>query len=73
MVIDAGFVKMIPTKPMVVETFSEYPPLRRFTVRDMKQTVAICVIKNEEKDDPSGAKIILIVQLDKPFIKLEQH
>jgi elongation factor 1-alpha len=24
---DAGFVKMIPTKPMVVETFSEYPPL----------------------------------------------
>ncbi|GJN12649.1 hypothetical protein PR202_ga30944 [Eleusine coracana subsp. coracana] len=26
---DAGFVKMIPTKPIVVETFSEYPPLGR--------------------------------------------
>ncbi|KAL9374067.1 hypothetical protein Peur_033687 [Populus x canadensis] len=27
---DAGFVKMIPTKPMVVETFSTYPPLGRW-------------------------------------------
>ncbi|KAJ0809128.1 putative protein-synthesizing GTPase [Helianthus annuus] len=24
---DAGMIKMIPTKSMVVETFSEYPPL----------------------------------------------
>ena len=27
---DAGFVKMIPTKPMVVETFSEYSPTWSF-------------------------------------------
>ncbi|GJN03300.1 hypothetical protein PR202_ga20730 [Eleusine coracana subsp. coracana] len=33
---DAGMVKMIPTKPMVVEIFSEYPPLGRFTVGDMR-------------------------------------
>ncbi|KAG6417619.1 hypothetical protein SASPL_119803 [Salvia splendens] len=33
---DAGFVKMLPTKPMVVETFSEYQPLGRFAVRDMR-------------------------------------
>ncbi|KAK4441156.1 Elongation factor 1-alpha [Sesamum alatum] len=54
---DAGFVKMIPTKPMVVETFSAYPPLGRFAVRDMRQTVAVGVIKSVEKKDPSGAKV----------------
>ncbi|RHN81526.1 putative protein-synthesizing GTPase [Medicago truncatula] len=41
---DAGIIKMIPTKPMVVETFSEYPPLGRFTIRDKRQTVAVGVI-----------------------------
>ncbi|KAL7153812.1 hypothetical protein ABFS83_04G193400 [Erythranthe nasuta] len=54
---DAGMVNMIPTKPMVVETFSEYPPLGRFAVRDMRQTVAVGVIKSVEKKDPSGAKV----------------
>jgi len=33
---DAAIVKMIPSKPMVVEAFSEFPPLGRFAVRDMK-------------------------------------
>ncbi|MCL7051968.1 hypothetical protein MKW94_028009 [Papaver nudicaule] len=53
---DAGTVKMLPTKPMVVETFSQYPPLGRFAVRDMRQTVAVGVIKEVEKP-PTGIKI----------------
>lgn len=44
---DAAIVKMIPTKPMCVEAFSDYPPLGRFAVRDMRQTVAVGVIKGE--------------------------
>lgn len=42
---DACLVVMKPTKPMCVETFTEFPPLGRFAVRDMKQTVAVGVIK----------------------------
>merc|ERR1719391_714653 len=38
---DAAMVDLIPSKPMCVESFSEYPPLGRFAVRDMKQTVAV--------------------------------
>jgi elongation factor 1-alpha len=48
---DAAIVKMIPSKPMVVESFQEFPPLGRFAVRDMKQTVAVGVIKEVEKKD----------------------
>ncbi|PHU15874.1 Elongation factor 1-alpha [Capsicum chinense] len=42
---DAGMVKMIPAKPMVVGTFSKYPPLGRFAVRDMHQTAAVGIIR----------------------------
>jgi len=37
---------------MCVEVFSEYPPLGRFAVRDMKQTVAVGVIKGVERKAP---------------------
>ena len=46
---DAGIVKMVPSKPMVVEQFSKFAPLGRFAVRDMKQTVAVGVIKETVK------------------------
>jgi elongation factor 1-alpha len=36
---------MKPTKPFCCEAFSEYPPLGRFAVRDMKITVAVGIIK----------------------------
>jgi len=42
---EAAIVKLIPSKPMCVEKFSEYAPLGRFAVRDMRQTVAVGVIK----------------------------
>merc|ERR1719197_1344860 len=42
---DAAMVRMIPTKPLCVESFTESPPLGRFAVRDMRQTVAVGVIK----------------------------
>jgi len=51
---DAAIVKMIPSKPMVVEAFSEFPPLGRFAVRDMKQTVAVGVIKETAKKAAKG-------------------
>lgn len=46
---DCAMVTLTPTKPMCVEVFSEYPPLGRFAVRDMKQTVAVGVIKSVNK------------------------
>jgi elongation factor 1-alpha len=42
---DAAIVHAIPSKPLCVETFQEFPPLGRFAVRDMKKTVAVGVIK----------------------------
>ncbi|XP_069372103.1 elongation factor 1-alpha-like [Paralichthys olivaceus] len=54
---DAAIVLMVPSKPMVVEAFSDYAPLGRFAVRDMKQTVAVGVIKSVEKKVPTSAKI----------------
>jgi len=46
---DAAMVRLIPSKPMCVENFAEYPPLGRFAVRDMRQTVAVGVIKEVTK------------------------
>mmetsp|Transcript_27003 Transcript_27003/g.55540 ORF Transcript_27003/g.55540 Transcript_27003/m.55540 type:complete len:444 (-) Transcript_27003:296-1627(-) len=56
---DACIAILEPTKPMCVEAFTDYPPLGRFAVRDMRQTVAVGVIKavdKTQKDDGKGAK-----------------
>ena len=53
---DAAIVKMIPQKPMCVESFSDFPPLGRFAVRDMRQTVAVGVVKNVVKTEGSAGK-----------------
>jgi elongation factor 1-alpha len=53
---DACMVTMEPTKPMVVESFADYAPLGRFAVRDMRQTVAVGVIKSVIKKEDSKGK-----------------
>jgi elongation factor 1-alpha len=51
---DAAMVRMVPSKPMCVESFTEYPPLGRFAVRDMRQTVAVGVVKGVNKRDANA-------------------
>ena len=53
---DAAMIELIPQKKMVVETFSAYPPLGRFAVRDMKQTVAVGVIKETTRKVAAAGK-----------------
>merc|ERR1719495_2888557 len=52
---DAAIVELHPSKPMCVEAFSDFPPLGRFAVRDMRQTVAVGVIKSMTPKDVSGS------------------
>jgi len=51
---DAAIVELVPSKPMCVEAFSDFPPLGRFAVRDMRQTVAVGVIKSTTAKEVSG-------------------
>jgi elongation factor 1-alpha len=53
---DSALIILTPTKPMCVESFAEYPPLGRFAVRDMKQTVAVGVVKVANKKTAVAAK-----------------
>ncbi|CAK7317228.1 Elongation factor 1-alpha 1 [Vulpes lagopus] len=54
---DAAIVDMFPGKPMCVESFSDYPPLGRFAVRDMRQMVAVGVIKAVDKKAAGAGKV----------------
>ncbi len=48
---DAAIVKLVPTRPMVIEPSKKIPHLGRFAIRDMGQTVAagICLDVEEAK------------------------
>jgi len=59
---DSAIVKLVPSKPMCVEAYSEYAPLGRFAVRDMRSTVAVGIIKSVDKTEKvakgaPGAKV----------------
>merc|ERR1712200_152782 len=51
---DAGIVRLVPSKSMCVEPFVDFPPLGRFAVRDMRQTVAVGVIKATTPKEEKG-------------------
>jgi len=51
---DAAIVVLTPSKPMCVEPFADFPPLGRFAVRDMRQTVAVGVIKSVQVKEIAG-------------------
>ena len=62
---DAAMIEVVPTKPLCLESFTEFPPLGRFAVRDMKKTVAVGVVKNVTREQPTAAK--------KPFGSTFKH
>jgi len=41
---DVAIVRIKPLKAVVIEKFSDFPPLGRFAIRDMGQTVAAGVV-----------------------------
>jgi elongation factor 1-alpha len=49
---DAAVVRMEPLHPISVETYTEFPELGRFAVRDMGTTVAAGVVKEITKKGP---------------------
>lgn len=49
---DAALVKLEPARPLSCEPFNVYPPLGRFAMRDMRQTIAIGVVKSTTKVEP---------------------
>jgi len=51
---DAAMINLVPSKPMCVEAFADYQPLGRFAVRDMRQTVAVGIIKSVDKSTEAG-------------------
>jgi len=42
---DGGMVRFKPIRPMVIETFKDFPQLGRFAVRDMGRTVAVGIVR----------------------------
>ena len=59
---DAAIVDIIPCKPRCIESFSEYPLFGHFAVRDMRQTVAVGVIKAVDKKAAGADKVTKYAQ-----------
>jgi len=48
---DVAVLRIQPLKPIVIEKFQEFPPLGRFAIRDMGQTVAAGVVLEVKKKE----------------------
>lgn len=46
---DAAVIKVVPTRPVVVEEYKKFPQLGRFAIRDMGQTVAAGIVLSVTK------------------------
>jgi len=42
---DSAIVRIQPLRPLVIETFKEYPELGRYALRDMGATVAAGIVR----------------------------
>lgn len=49
---DAAIVRIEPLQPIAIETYTDFPELGRFAVRDMGTTVAAGVVKEITKKEP---------------------
>jgi elongation factor 1-alpha len=49
---DGALVRMEPLRPIAIETYSDFPELGRFAVRDMGTTIAAGVVKEITKKGP---------------------
>merc|ERR1719261_2236313 len=71
---EACLAVLTPTKKMCVEAFTEYPPLGRFAIRDMRKTVAVGVIKNiQSKEDAESSTYKMTGVKKKGSIKFFSH
>eukprot|EP01138_Halocafeteria_seosinensis_P008304 gb/GECG01008485.1/.p1 GENE.gb/GECG01008485.1/~~gb/GECG01008485.1/.p1 ORF type:complete len:469 (+),score=56.22 gb/GECG01008485.1/:1-1407(+) len=46
---DCCIVTLVPQRPVVVESYKDYPPLGRFAIRDMHQTIGVGIVHTVEK------------------------
>ena len=60
---DAAIVKMVPSKPMCVEAFTEYPPLGRFAVRDMRQVCSLFPSFMDTQLTPSNTVAVGVISI----------
>ena len=54
---DAAVIDMVPGKPVCVESFSDYPSLGCFAVRDMRRIVAVGVIRAVDKKAAGAGRV----------------
>ncbi len=53
---DAAIVKIKPVRPLVIETFKEFPEIGRFALRDMGTTIAAGIVKSISEKYDSNKK-----------------